>query len=135
RSDEARHAEVFGGDLHVGLRGGGFQLLGLARRERLGAVEESLDERRVAVRGDERREHPDVPPRRTVDRAFVRAVDVGLHGTAAPRLAARRQLDVDAAFGPAADAAAAARRLLTRLADERVDVLEEVGMILDELAE
>ena len=62
------------------------------------------------------------------------AVDVGLHRAAAPRLAARRQLEVDAAFRSAADAAAAARRLRPGLADQRVDVLEEVGMILDELA-
>src|SRR5439155_10947051 len=103
-----------------GSRGRGLELFGLLHRERLGAVEESFDERRVAVGRDERREHLDMTPSRAVDGALVRSVDVGLHRTTAPRLAARRQLDVVSAFRSAADGAAAAGRLLARLADERV---------------
>ena len=111
------------------------ELIGLVGGHRLQAVEEALHQRRVAVVGDERRQHLHVAPGRAVDRALVRAVDVGLHRAAPPRLAARRQLEVDAAFGSAADAAAAARRLRPGLANQGIDVLEEVGMILDELAD
>src|SRR5262249_21376894 len=87
------------------------------------------------VGGYQRRKHLDVPPGWAVDRSLVRAVDVGLHRPAPPGFAARRQLDVHAAFRAAADAAAAARRLLARFADERVDVLEEIGVVLHELAD
>ena len=93
------------------------------------------DQRRVAVGRDQRREHLDVAPGRAVDAALVRAVDVGLHRAAAPRLAAGRQLDVDASFRAAADAGAAARTLAAALADQRVGAGEEIRMILDELAQ
>ena len=66
--------------------------------------------------------------------ALVGAVDVGHRRPAAPRLAARRQLDVDAAFRAAAEAAAAARALAAE-AKHRIGALEQLGVVLDELAQ
>ena len=93
-----------------------------ALRWRVHVLEEALDERRVAVLGRQRRQHLHVPPRRAVRRPLHDAVDVGLHRTAAPALAARRQLDVDAALRRPAD-------------EQRVGFREQIRVIADELAQ
>ncbi len=106
----------------------------LLRRERADAVVEAVDLRGVAVVADERGQHLDVPPGRAVGAALVAAVDVRHGRSAAPGRARSRQLDVDAAFRAAAEAAAAAGALAAE-ADHRVGALEQFGMVLDPLAQ
>ena len=123
------------GHLHIDFLGVLLETVALLFRERLHAVGEPLHQRRIAIVRDQRGEHLHVAPRRAVDAALVRPVDVGLHRPPAPRFAARGQLEVHAPFRSAANAGAAARRLIAAFADQRVDVREEVRVILHELAQ
>src|SRR5690606_32077685 len=102
--------------------------------QRLHVLVESLDERRIAIVGHERREHLHMAPGGAVHAALVAAVDVRTGRTAPPGGAARRELDVEATLRAGAEAARAAGRLAAE-AVHRVDAFEQLGMILDPLAE